>query len=307
MSRAARVAGIAALTFIWGSTWLAIKIGVEDVPPFLGAAARFAIAAAILFALSRIQRVRFPRSRRVHAGLVGLGLSAFWLSYGVVYWAEQFLSSGLTAVLFATHPLFTLLLAHVALPAERMRRRKVVGMALGFAGVVLIFQDDIQLSDPRAPLAAALLLVSPLAAAASNVAIKRWGTHLHPYNLTILPMTYGTVALFATAFVAGEPAAVRWTGTAIGSIVYLATFGTAIAFVVYYTLLRHVAVTSLNLISFLFPVVAVVLGWLVLGETLGSFALVGGTAILLGIAVATWRQRPPPTAVPGAAEAAIVR
>ena len=121
MTGPVRFALLAALCFIWGSTWLAIKIGLEDVPPFLGAAIRFAIASAILFALSRLQRVPFPRSRRAHLGLLALGLNSFAMSYGVVYWAEQILPSGLTAVLFATHPLLVLAVIAIAVLRPRLR------------------------------------------------------------------------------------------------------------------------------------------------------------------------------------------
>lgn len=282
---------VVVLCLIWGSTWLAIKIGLEDLPPFLAAGVRFAIAAAILLLLARFSKVPFPRSRRAHLGLLGLGLTSFWLSYGLVYWAEQYLTSGLTAVLFATLPLFTLLLAHLVIEAERLTPRRAVGVALGFLGVVLIYQEDLRLTDPRAPTAAVILLLGPLASAAGAVAIKRWAGHVHPYHLTILPMAYGGAGLLLTSLLTEDAAAAEWSAVAIASVGYLAVFGSVIAFVIYYTLLRQVAVTTLNLLSYVFPVVAVVLGYLILGETLQPLALVGGATILAGIALATWRRR----------------
>ncbi len=281
---------VALLCLIWGSTWLAIKIGLEDLPPFLSAAVRFATAAVILFVLARARKVPFPRSRRAHAGFLGLGLTSFWLSYGLVYWGEQYLTSGLTAVLFAMMPLFTLLLAHLVIPAERLTWRKALGVALGFLGVALIYQEDLRLAHPRAPVAAAILLLAPLASAAGAVGIKRWAGHIHPYHLTILPMAYGAVGLFATSLAIEDAGAAEWSVVAVGSVLYLAVFGSVIAFVVYYTLLRQVAVTTLNLMSYVFPIVAVVLGYVILGEVLQTLALAGGALILVGIAVATWRR-----------------
>ena len=291
MTGPARIALLAALCFIWGSTWLAIKIGLEDVPPFLGAAIRFAIASAILFALSRLQRVPFPRSRRAHLGLLALGLNSFAMSYGVVYWAEQILPSGLTAVLFATHPLLVLVLAHLVIESERVTVRRAAGVVLGFAGVVLVFRSDLGVADPRAGFAMLVLMLSPLAAAASNVAIKRWGSRMHVYNLTTLPMAYGSVVLFGISFLTEDAGAARWTPTAVGSILFLAVFGSVVAFVVFYSLLKRVAVSSLALISYVFPVVAVALGWAVLGERLDPSAGVGTAAVVAGIAIATWRRR----------------
>jgi len=288
-----RIALLAALCLIWGSTWLAIKIGLEDVPPFLGAAIRFAIASTILFTLSRLQRVPFPRSRRAHLGLLALGLNSFAMSYGVVYWAEQILPSGLTAVLFATHPLLVLVLAHLVIESERITMRRAAGVVLGFAGVVFVFRSDLGVADPRAGFAMLVLMLSPLAAATSNVAIKRWGARMHVYNLTTLPMAYGSVVLFLISFLTEDPAAARWTPSAVGSILFLAVCGSVIAFVVFYSLLKRVAVSSLALISYIFPVVAVALGWVVLGERLDPIAGVGTAAVVLGIAIATWRRRAP--------------
>lgn len=300
MSRATRASLVALLCFIWGSTWLAIKIGLEDLPPFLAAGLRFAAAAAILVVLARLRRVAFPRTRRAHLVLLGVGLSAFWASYGIVYWAEQYISSGLTAVLFATLPFFTLLLAHAAIEAERITARRVIGVLVGFIGVVLVFRDDLAITHPRGTMAAAILLLGPLLSASANVAVKRWASEIHPYQLSILPMLYGAIGLLATSLLVEDPGGAEWSAVAIGSIAYLAVFGSVVAFVVYYTLLRDVAVSTLNLISYVFPVVAVALGYVVLGETLGAYAIAGAGTILAGIALATWRRRTAPDAIPEA-------
>jgi drug/metabolite transporter (DMT)-like permease len=301
VSRAARAAGIAAIAFIWGSTWLAIKVGLESVPPFFSAGLRFLVAAAVLCALSWARGVPLPRGSRVHACLLGLGAINFVVNYGAVYWGEQYVSSGLTAVLFATYPLFVLLIAHAAIGAERITARKALGVVVGFAGVALIFRSDLGAYDPRATVAAAVILLSPLGAASTSVAIKKWGNDLHPYTLTTLPMTYGAVCLTAIGFATEDPRAIEWTAAAVGSIAYLAVFGSVVAFVVYYRLLKVVAVSLLALVSYAFPVVAVVLGWVVLGERLSGSTMAGAATVLAGIVLATWRRRRPPAVELGSA------
>ena len=154
MSRGARWAGILAVSFIWGSTWIAIKLGLQSIPPFLSAGMRFALASAILAALSWAAGVPWPREARTHGGLLTLGFLNFVVNYGVVYWGEQYVSSGLTAVLFATYPLFVLLIAHAMIGAERITPRKALGVALGFLGVAVIFRSDLSLEAPRAMLEA---------------------------------------------------------------------------------------------------------------------------------------------------------
>ncbi|MAM84737.1 MAG: hypothetical protein CL489_16310 [Acidobacteria bacterium] len=278
---------IGVLCFIWGSTWPIIKIGLDVLPPFLGAGFRFLVAAIVLFGLSWLQKVRLPRSRWAHLGLLGHGVFGIGLSYGVVYWGEQYIPAGLSAVLFATNPLFVMLLAHLMLASEPMTLRKLVGVVLGFLGVLLIFKDGLQLPDRTSELAAAVTLVSPFVAALSNVGIKRWGQHLHPYNLTALPMTYAAAGLLVVSVLTEDVANVPWTGTAVGSVMYLALVGSVAAFVIFYTLLKQFTVSTLAFITYVFPIVAIVLGYLLLGETMEMQSLAGATIIAIGIIVAT--------------------
>ena len=134
--------------------------------------------------------------------------------------------------------------------------------------------------------AAGVTLVSPLAAAVSNVVIKRWGGHLHPYTLTALPMTYASAALFAMSWAVEDRSHVEWTGAAIGSVVYLAVVGSVAAFGIYYSLLKHVPVSTLAFVAYTFPVAALILGYFLLGETLELQALAGAAVVIMGIAVA---------------------
>lgn len=299
MTRAARVSLLALVALVWGSTWLAIKVGLEDLPPFFAAGVRFAVAVPILALLSWVQGIPFPRERRVHQGLFALGILTFVVNYGAVYWGEQYLPSGLAAVLFATYPLFVLVLAHAIVEGERASVRRGMGVVVGFLGVAVIFRSDLAFTHPRAVAGAIVTLLAPLAAAISSVGIKKWGGHLHPYTLTMLPMTYGTVGLLAISLATGEIEAVRWTGPAVVSTAYLAVFGSVVGFVVYYRLLRDVAVSSLAMVSYVFPVVALTLGWIVLGERLDRWAAAGAALVVVGIALATGRRRRmPPSGEP---------
>ena len=217
MSRPISFLLIVVLCVIWGSTWPIIKIGFDALPPFLSAGSRFLVSGIVLFGLSWLQGVRLPRSGRAHLGLLGHGIVGIGLSYGVVYWGEQYIPAGLSAVLFATNPLFVLLLAHFVLASEPITLRKLLGVTLGFVGVLFIFKDELQLPDRMSEVAAAVTLVSPFVAAISVVGIKRWGQHLHPYNLTALPMTYAAGALLVVSVLTEDLSTVRWTGTAIGN------------------------------------------------------------------------------------------
>lgn len=290
MSRTVQLVLAGILVVVWGSTWLAIQIGLSDIPPFLGAGLRFLAASVILFGLGRLLRVPWPRARRVHLGLGILGLLTFGINYGSLYWGQQYIPSGLAAVLFATFPLFVMGLAYVALPTESIGGGKIVGALLGLVGVVTIFLSDLSISHPRAFLGAAVATVSPFCAACGSVGIKKWGHRLHPFNLTTLPMAYGGLFLLTVSLLTEDLSSVRFTGAAVGSIAYLVLFGSVVGFLAYFTLLRHVAVSLLAFITFTFPVVAVLLGWIFVGEVLSTQTLAGSALVVLGIAMASLRR-----------------
>ena len=277
------------MILIWGTTWAAIRIGLEDVPPLTGVALRFGVASALLLALAAVLRVPIASSRE-RALWVVHGVLSFTVSYSVTYWAEQWIPSGLAAVLFATFPLFVGLLAHLILPAERLTLLAVAGILLGFFGVATIFSEDLNaLAGPGVVLAAGVMLLSPLAAAMGNVAVKRWGSGIHPVSLNAggMLLTTGVVGGAALALERGRP--LDFTPQALGSILYLAVMGSAVAFSLYFWLLQHVRATRLALVAYGIPIVAVAVGALAFDEPVTLRVILGAVLVLAGCALATRR------------------
>ena len=161
MPRGAVFSLYAGLVVIWSSTWVAIKIGLEDLPPLLGAGIRFVLAGAVLLAIAGLT----GRSPRTDARLaVLLALLPFATAYGLIYWGEQYVPSGLAAVLFGIMPLYSALLASVALSGEPLRARLLAGIAMALAGLSIAFGETLELGDSRYGLAAALACAAaPLA------------------------------------------------------------------------------------------------------------------------------------------------
>src|SRR5258706_7882947 len=184
------------LCLIWGSTWLFIKLGLDDLPPFTFAGIRFVIASAILFAIIKARRLSLPRTRRDWLLLAVTGVLSFSLNYGLVFWGEQYISSGLAALLQSTLPAFGLLFAHLYLPGERMTFVKIAGIMMGVIGVGIIFSNQLQLSGPRALWGGAALVLSAFCAAYANVLVKAYGLHLQPSVLAAGQMMFGLVPLF---------------------------------------------------------------------------------------------------------------
>jgi drug/metabolite transporter (DMT)-like permease len=269
---------------IWGSTWLFIKLGLADLPPITFAGIRFVISCAILFPLLWLRHLPLPRTRSDWFLLVGTGVMSFSLNYGLVFWAEQYITSGLAALLQAMLPAFGLILAHIYVPAERMTWVKIAGVLLGVCGVGVVFSNQLAISGRQALAGCVAMVLSAFFAAYSNVLVKTHGKNLNPAVIAAYQMLFGLVPLLLYGVaVEGNPLRFRWTPLAVLCLLYLAVVGSVIAFLAYYWLIQNMDVTKTMLISLVTPVVAVILGMLVLDEQLSWRTLVGGAMIIAGI------------------------
>lgn len=290
------------LCCIWGSTWLFIKLGLADLPPFTFAGIRFVISCAILFPLILLRRLRLPKTRGDWILLIVTGILSFSLNYGLVFWGEQHISSGLAALLQAMMPAFGLVIAHFYLPGERMTLAKIFGVILGVCGVAVVFSNQLEVAGSQALAGCVALVLSSVFAAYSNVLVKRHGKHLEPAILAAVQMFFGLIPLLVIGIaLEGNPLQFHWTLRALVSLFYLAVVGSVIAFMLYYWLMKNMEVTKTMLISLVTPVVAVILGMLVLNEALSWRTLVGGAMIMTGIGliVAQRLRRGKPAMVTG--------
>lgn len=287
------VAAFLLLTAIWGTTWAAIRVALVDIPPLTGVAIRFALAGALLVALARARRVALGRTARERRlWLLNAG-TTFAGSYGLVYWAEQWVPSGLAAVLFATFPLWATLLSRWLLPGEPAPGpARLAGLWAGFLGVALLFSEDLEaLAGGGARRAAALLLLAPLLSALGSVAIKRWGSGISALSLSAVPMllTGAGVGFLAALVERGRP--IGWgTGPWLATL-YLAFAGSALTFTLYFWLLARRSVLAVGLISYTVPVVAVAVGHFALQEPLTPRLAAGAGLVLGGVALSLRPRR----------------
>ena len=291
------------LCCIWGSTWLFIKIGLTDLPPFTFAGIRFVIASLILVSLVAIRRVPWPRSRSDWTLIAIVGLLQFTLNYGLVFWGEQHIPSGLAAVLQAMFPLFGMVIAHFYLPQERMSLARILGVLLGVFGVAVIFSDQLSIGGTRALLGSLALVLSAFFGSYGNVLVKARGGKIDPMVLAAGQMIFGMVPLLAIGIsLEGNPLNFRWTTRAVISLMYLVVVGSVIAFALYYWLVRNMEVTKTMLIALVTPVVAVLLGMIVLHEQFNWRLLAGGACIISGLGLIVLRRRKNEAARPEATE-----
>jgi drug/metabolite transporter (DMT)-like permease len=279
----------ALLVLIWSSTWVAIKVGLEDTPPLLGAGVRFALAGAGLLLIARV-RGRPLRSDWILATV--LAVLPFAATYGLIYWGEQYVPSGLAAVLFGVLPIYVALLASVTLHDEPLRARLFGGVALALAGLVIAFGESVALGDARYAVAGAIAcVVAPLGAAIGNVTTKRRAGGVDAMVVNGWAGLGGGALLLAASGVSEDWAGATWTAQAVGSIAYLSAIGTALAFVTLMRLLVELPAVTISFIALLLPFGALVFGAVVYGEPLTLASLAGAALVAAGILVAQWPGR----------------
>jgi drug/metabolite transporter (DMT)-like permease len=276
------------LCLIWGTTWLAIKVGLDDLPPFLSASIRFMIASTILFALIRARKSR-TKEENGESRVFFFFLSFVWITipYGLVYWGEQYVSSGLCSILFATMPFYVALMGHFWVAGESLNTWKVIGLVVGFLGLLAIFFETSGSPKIEAVYGFVALMLSPLVAAVSNVIVKQRISRLDVTSMNAQVMAYGAIFLFIFSLFLewGQP--IRFSGRAIFTLFYLGTLGSAFAFVVYTHLLKTETVLKMSLIVYITPVIALFVGWIFRGETITLKVLAGSALVFLGVHLVT--------------------
>src|SRR3984893_10146092 len=282
--RFAIAAAFVTLCVVWSSTWLAIKIGLRDLPPISYVALRFAIAIIVLLAVSIGRTQLWPRSRADYVILAFTGALMFSLNYTLLFWGELYVSSGLAAVLQATIPIFGMVFAHLMLPDEPLRLQKLFGALLALGGVVLICMRLLSFSGVLAFWGGVGISLGGAGAAFSNVVLKKRAIQIAPAMLAAWQMIFGTAPLLILgAIVDGNPAHFHWSRMSIFCLLYLAVIGSSLTFLLLYWLLPRMTVTNLQTISLITPPGAVMLGWALGGEKFPLWSLLGAAFVLLGV------------------------
>jgi drug/metabolite transporter (DMT)-like permease len=282
----------AMLCLIWGSTWLAIKVGSVGVPPFLGAGLRFLLSTLLVGLVLAARRKRLRLTSDDKICVLSLGLLVFWLDYAAVYWAETRISSGLTAILFSTMPLITSLLSAYWTRSETLTGRKVVGIPVGVLGTALLFWPHERLGLLQA-LGMLATISASLFAAINLVMMKKHGRHGDPFVLNFFGMGVGAACLLGMSAAMESWSAVVWSRSNVLALFYLSVFGSVIAFSAYYYLIKKMDATVVSLSTLIIPIVALVLGRAFLDERVTPLAIAGIATVLAGVAVAIVPGRSP--------------
>ena len=278
-----------ALGVAWGSSYLFIKLSVDSFGTFTLITLRLLIGAAFLWSVLRLAHTPIPRDRRMFGHLLVMAVINIVIPFALITWAEQSVDSALAAIINSSVPLFVLVIAPMFLPEEPIRVNGVVGLAIGFIGVVLIVSPGLVAAD-GSPAGELALLGSSFSYGIGNVYARRNVRGLAPlipavFQVTFALLIVGTIALvFERPWETATPDAQAWF-----SILWLGIFGSGIAYLAYFRLLSRWGATRTSLVAYVLPVIGILLGFLVLQEPIGP-SLIGGTAlIIVGVALVNGR------------------
>jgi drug/metabolite transporter (DMT)-like permease len=272
------------LCVIWSSTWLAIKVGLRDLPPISYAAIRFLVAVVVLLMVSAGRVRLLPEHRSDYILLAFTGVLMFAVNYGLLFWGELYVSSGLAAVLQATIPIFGMVFAHLMLPDEPIRLQKLTGSLLALGGVAIICARLLGFNGMMALWGGLGIVLGAAGAAFSNVLLKARAIRLAPAMIAAWQMIFGAAPLLATgSIIEGNPLRFHWSALSIFCLLYLAVIGSALTFLLLYWLLPRMSVAKLQTVSLITPPGAVALGWAVGGEKFSFWSLVGACFVLAGV------------------------
>ena len=301
--RARLVLAFGAIYVIWGSTYLAIRVGVQTIPPALMVGLRFLTAGCLLLPVARALGQPVRVSFRELGVLLPIGLLLLVGGNGGVVWAEQYVTSGLAALLVSTVPLWMALLETVLPRGSRLTLPAGSGLAIGFLGVAVLLWPKLQGAQGTDLWGEAALLFAALCWAIGSIWSRRAGLSVPPLVANGWQMLLGGAFMTAVSLGTGEAGRAQWTAGGLAAMAYLIVFGSCLGLSAYIWLLRNAPVASVSTYAYVNPVIAVLLGWLLLDEPLTS-ALLFGTPIIAGsvilVTMRPARRAPPPGAPPRA-------
>lgn len=268
---------------IWGTSFLFIKIIVGEIGPMTLVTGRLGLAALVIWVLLRMRRTPFPRGRKLWSAYAVVGLLNGALPFSLISWGEQYIPSGWAALLQATTPIFTILLAHVLTQDDRITWAKALGVVLGFGGVGLLMGPQMREGLDASVLGMLAIVGSSVSYALASIYARHHLQGQNPMTSAAGQFTMGFAFILPMAFIFEQPFAVAPSWQALASWVTLAVLGTVVAYIIYYTLLSRTSATFATMVTYIVPVNGLILGALILSESVGSMVLLSLALVMGGV------------------------
>ncbi|MBI5463576.1 MAG: EamA family transporter [Ignavibacteriales bacterium] len=280
------VAGLAAVTIIFGTSWMANKIVVESIPPITTAALRLLLGASCLFIGVKAQRLSIPRERSFYRAVGAIALLSFSIPFVLTNWGLRYVPSGLAAVMYATMPFWVALFSRMFVAKHSLNVWTKLSLVVGFLGVVIILGENVSLREVKSVWGILAVLTSTAIQAFSLIAVKIEGDRYSSTVMNFVAMAFSGIVLLVVSLLLEPGATVQLNQRVLLWLIYLSLFGNGIVFVVYFWLVKFVEPVLLSMVSFVTPVLAVAVGVFALNESLGLQVLIGAFFVLAGIVLA---------------------
>src|SRR3954468_6606161 len=275
-----------ALGFVWGSSYLFIKIGVDaGLPPFTLILARLFLGFCLLAAVLLVAREPLPREPKMYAHLAVMGAISVAIPFSLITWAEQYTESSLAATLNAPVPIFVVLIAPFFLPDEKLTANKLIGVLIGLVGVLILVGFDPAAIARNELLGEIALVVSAVCYALGTVYARRFVRGLRPMVPATFQVGYALIFISVLAFVFEHPLSAPITPETIVVVIWLGLLGSGVAYLINFRLLRNWGASRTSLVAYELPIWGIALGFLVLREPFQTSLLVGTALVIVGIAV----------------------
>ena len=279
------------LCMIWGTTWIMIKMSLtEGTPPIFGVGLRFFLAGVILLAITILLKKPIPHSKKAINIYLLFTLMNFVIGYGLTYYATQFIYSNLASILWAGFPMVIVLLSHFYFKNDRLTIKKVVSITVGTIGVILILSQGQAMGGEKVFVGIAMIIAAVMIAAWPNVYLKKYISHIDTLSMNAVCQTSAGIVLLLISSIIESDQAMNWSSFNIFAMAYLTLFGTIITWMIYIWLFKHLSMTQIAYVAFPPPVIAFIIGWYFLGETLTPVSILGATMVIGGAIIVNLKR-----------------
>ena len=271
------------LCLIWGTTWIVLKKSLMDgTPPFFGSGIRFMIAGTILWMII-LYKKKFPPfdplAIRIYFQFGVLNLT---ISYGLTYWATQYIYSSISSIIWSGFPLTVAIFSYFMLPDEKMNQKKILSLLLGTCGALLVFVESLNFSGDKVPFGITIVMIAVIVASYPSVYLKKYSDVVSSLHINAVSQLMAGVLLLLFSYFIETNQHMNWSNYNIFALIYLTIPGSLVAWFLYLWLYSHISMSQISYIAFFPPLLATILGWVILGESLSMLAIAGGVFIILG-------------------------
>ncbi len=280
------------LCIFWGTTWFAMKVTLNyGTPPLLSAGLRFLIGSIFLWSFFWYKKSTLPLDKIALRLYFQFAILNFGISYSLTYWATQYIYSNLSAIIWAGFPSVVAILSYWMLPEEPLTRKRIISIVLGTIGVIIIIANSGSLGGENVVLGIIVVSLSVLIAAYPNVYLKKHHSTVKPLTLNAVSQSIAGVTLLALSLLFESSEKTQWVLPNWTAIIYLAIFGSAVSWSIYFWLFSHISMTQISYIALIPPVIATIIGWIFLGEELNGLVIFGSALVLSGALIVNYRSR----------------